>query len=185
MDKAKDELKKCGQPNGFATTIGYRSARRKEKAIAEAFQQSLGKVGIKLNVKPMPDDTYTSELCGKPSYLVENNVGLVRLRLGCRLEHRLRLPVADHRQPEINPEGGSSNSSVRIPEVDKLLDQLAVEPDAAKREEISTQIDKLVMEEAVIYPGIYAKAVAAAREERDQRVHQRRVRSATTTPRWA
>ena len=30
----------------------------------------------------------------------------------------------------INPEGGSPNFSVRIPAVDKLIDQLAVEPDA-------------------------------------------------------
>ena len=56
--------------------MGYRSSRDKEKKTAEAFQQSLGKVGIKVNVKPMADDTYTSENCGKPSYLVDNNVGL-------------------------------------------------------------------------------------------------------------
>ena len=37
----------------------------------------------------------------------------------------------------INPEGGSANFSVRIPEVDKLIDQLAVEQDEAKRAEIS------------------------------------------------
>ena len=33
----------------------------------------------------------------------------------------------------INPAGGSSNFTVRIPEVDKLLDQIAVEHDANKR----------------------------------------------------
>ena len=92
ISKAKDALKKCGQPNGFTTTIGYRSSRDKEKKVAEAFQQSLGKVGIKINIKPMPDDTYTSELCGKPSYLVAQQGRPLRLRLGCGLEHRLRLP---------------------------------------------------------------------------------------------
>ena len=59
----------------------------------------------------------------------------------------------------INPEGGSPNFSVRIPEVDKMIDQMAVEQDANKRAELSTQIDKPIMENADFYPGIYAKAV--------------------------
>ena len=40
-----------------------------------------------------------------------------------------------------------------------IVDQLAVEPDATKRADISTQVDKLVMENAALYPGIYAKGV--------------------------
>ena len=59
----------------------------------------------------------------------------------------------------INPEGGSANHSVRSDAVDKLLDQLAVEPDASKRADISTQVDQLVMEGAYLYPGVYAKGV--------------------------
>jgi len=102
VDKAKDALKKCGQPDGFSTTIGYRSSRDKEKKVAEAFQQSLDKVGIKVTIKAMPDDTYTSELCGKPSYLRQQR-GPLRLRLGCGLEHRLRLPGADRRQQDDQP----------------------------------------------------------------------------------
>ena len=34
----------------------------------------------------------------------------------------------------IQPTGGSSNTSVRIPEVDKMLDKATVEQDTAKRE---------------------------------------------------
>ena len=44
--KAKAALQACGQPNGFATNISYRTERPKEKATAEALQQSLAKVGI-------------------------------------------------------------------------------------------------------------------------------------------
>ncbi|MDQ1585611.1 MAG: peptide/nickel transport system substrate-binding protein, partial [Actinomycetota bacterium] len=42
--KAKQELAACGQPNGFSTNISYRAERPKEKATAEALQQSLAKV---------------------------------------------------------------------------------------------------------------------------------------------
>jgi peptide/nickel transport system substrate-binding protein len=157
--KAKDALKKCGQPDGFSTTIGYRSSRDKEKKVAEAFQQSLSKVGIKINIKAMPDDTYTSELCGKPSYLVDNNVGLCVYGWGAdwNTGYGYLAQIVDSRT--INPEGGSPNFAIRIPAVDKLVDQLAVEPDASKRADISTQIDQQVMDSAYIYPGIYAKAV--------------------------
>ena len=47
----------CGQPNGFATNIAYRADRPKEKAVAEALQQSLARVGIKLTLKPYPPAT--------------------------------------------------------------------------------------------------------------------------------
>ena len=159
VDKAKEELKKCGQPNGFTTTIGYRSSRDKEKKTAEAFQQSLGKVGIKVNIKAMPDDTYTSELCGKPSYLVDNKIGMCVYGWAAdwNTGYGYLAQLVDSRT--INPEGGSPNFAVRIPEVDKLIDQMAVEPDANKRSDIATQIDQLVMENAFYFPGIYSKAV--------------------------
>jgi len=40
-----------------------------------------------------------------------------------------------------------------------MLDEAATEQDAAKREEMWGEIDKRVMEEAVTYPGVYAKVV--------------------------
>ena len=59
----------------------------------------------------------------------------------------------------IRETGGSSNSSVRIPEVDTMLDEAAVETDNAKREALYGAIDKKVMEEAVIFPGLHAKSL--------------------------
>ena len=55
VDKAKAALTACGQPNGFATNMAYRAERPKEKATAEALQQSLARVGIKLTLKRLPD----------------------------------------------------------------------------------------------------------------------------------
>jgi len=157
--KAKAALKKCGQPNGFETTIGFRSSRDKEKAVAVAFQQSLAKVGIKLNVKPLDANGFTKAFCGKPSWVVANKVGLCVYGWGADWPtgYGFLSQLVDSRT--INPEGGSANHSVRDPEVDKLIDSLAVEPDADKRASISTEIDKLVMKDAYIYPGVYAKGV--------------------------
>ncbi|MFD0534003.1 ABC transporter substrate-binding protein [Actinomadura luteofluorescens] len=57
LAKAKSELQACGQPNGFSTKISARSDRPKEVAMAEAIQQSLAKVGIKVSIVQFPAAT--------------------------------------------------------------------------------------------------------------------------------
>ena len=157
--KAKAALKSCGQPDGFTINMGYRAERPKEKATAEAFQQSLAKVGIKVTPKPLAEGDYFSATCGLPSYVVKNNIGLCTNGWGADWNdgYGFLSQIVDSRV--IQPTGGSSNTSVRIPEVDKLLDQAVVEQDETKRNGLWGDIDKRVMEEAEIYPGLYSKAV--------------------------
>jgi peptide/nickel transport system substrate-binding protein len=157
LDKAKDELTKCGKPNGFSTNISYRIERPLEKATAEAFQQQLGKIGIKLTPKGYPKTDYFGTYAGNPPYVKKNSLGLVVNSWGADWNdgYGMLSQIVDSRV--IRNSGGSSNTSVRIPAVDKLLDQAAVETDVSKREDLYGQIDHLVMEQAVTYPGVYAK----------------------------
>ena len=159
LDKAKESLEKCGQPDGFETTIGFRAERPKEKATAEAFQQALARVGIKLTTKPLPDGTYFTETCGLPSYVVKNNLGLCTNGWGADWNdgYGFLSQIVDSRV--IRPAGGSSNTSVRIPEVDAMLDKALVTLDTEERNKMWGDIDRRVMEEAVIYPGVYSKAL--------------------------
>src|SRR5215213_5416353 len=147
------------QPNGFATNIAYRAERPKEKATAEAFQQALSRVGIKLTLKPFPQGEYFSSYAGNPPYVVKNKLGLVLNGWGADWPDGFGFlsQITDSRV--IRETGGSSNTSVRIPEVDKMLDSALQELDTDKRNQIWGQIDKRVMEEAVIYPGVYSKAL--------------------------
>jgi len=157
--KAKESLAKCGQPNGFATNIAYRNERPKEKATAEAFQQALEKVGIKLTLKGYAKADYFSSYAGNPPFVKANNLGLALNGWGADWPDGFGFlsQIVDSRV--IRETGGSSNTSVRIPEVDKLLDQAVNELDTAKRNAVWGQIDKRVMEEAVIFPGVYAKSL--------------------------
>ncbi|GLY05175.1 MULTISPECIES: ABC transporter substrate-binding protein [Actinoplanes] len=157
--KAKEALTACGQPNGFATNISYRAERPKEKAAAESLQQSLGKVGIQLTLKPFPQGDYFSQYAGNPGYVKSNNLGLVVNGWGADWNDGFGFlsQIVDSRV--IRETGGSSNTSVRIPEVDTMLDAAIAETDAAKREAAWAAIDKRVMEEAVIFPGIVAKSL--------------------------
>jgi peptide/nickel transport system substrate-binding protein len=159
LDAAKKSLEACGQPTGFETNIGYRAERPKEKAVSEAFQQALSRVGIKLTLKPYPANDYFAQYCGLPPFVVKNKLGL------CVNGWQADWPdgfgflsqIVDSRV--IRETGGSSNTSVRIPEVDKLLDSALNELDTDKRNQIWGQIDKRVMEDAVIYPGVYSKSL--------------------------
>src|SRR5215475_10170613 len=74
--KAKQELQACGQPNGFATGIAYRSDRPKEVATAQALQASLGQVGIKLSLHGFPSGTYFANFAGVPKYMHQHDIGM-------------------------------------------------------------------------------------------------------------
>jgi peptide/nickel transport system substrate-binding protein len=157
--KAKDALAKCGQPNGFATNIAYRAERPKEKATAESLQQALKRVGIELTLKPFPAGDYFSQYAGNPPYVKANGLGLAVNGWGADWNDGFGFlsQIVDSRV--IRPTGGSSNLSVMSPEVDKMLDDALAETDKTKREQLWGEIDKRVMEEAVILPGIFAKAL--------------------------
>lgn len=159
LDKAKEALTKCGQPSGFATNMAYRSDRPREKATAEAFQQALKRVGINLTLKGYPSGDYFSQYAGNPPFVVANKIGLATNGWGADWNDGFGFlsQIVDSRV--IRATGGSSNTSVRIPDVDKMLDAAIAETDTAKREKLWAPIDKRVMEEAVIYPGVYAKSL--------------------------
>jgi peptide/nickel transport system substrate-binding protein len=159
LDAAKKSLADCGQPNGFETNIGYRAERPKEKATAEAFQQALGRVGIKVTLKPFPQGDYFAQYCGLPPYVVKNKLGLCVNGWAADWPDGFGFlsQITDSRV--IRETGGSSNISVRIPEVDQMLDKALTELDTSKRNQMWGEIDKRVMQEAVIYPGVYSKAL--------------------------
>ncbi len=161
VDAAKKSLEACGQPNGFETNIAYRAERPKEKATAEAFQQALSRVGIKLTLKPYPQGDYFAQYCGLPPYVVKNKLGLCLNGWAADWPDGFGFlsQIVDSRV--IRETGGSSNTSVRIPEVDKMLDKALTELDTDKRNQDWGAIDKRVMEEAVIYPGVYSKSLLA------------------------
>lgn len=161
LDAAKKSLQACGQPNGFATNMGYRAERPKERATAEAFQQALGRVGIQITLKPYPQGDYFAQYCGLPPYVVKNKLGLCTNGWAADWPDGFGFlsQITDSRV--IRETGGSSNLSVRIPEVDKMLDQALTELNTDKRNQIWGEIDKRVMQDAVIYPGVYSKSLLA------------------------
>ena len=135
--------------------------------------------------KPLPEGDYFSATCRPPVVRGEEQHRHVRQRLGCRLARRLRLPVPDRRQPG-------------HPADRWLVQHVGPHPrgrhDARQghgragrgqaRNKMWAEIDKRVMEEAVIYPGVYAKAVLLRGRRTSRTCSSTRRSATTTTPRW-
>ncbi|RTL69780.1 MAG: ABC transporter substrate-binding protein [Pseudonocardiaceae bacterium] len=157
--KAKDELNQCGQPNGFTTSISYRAERPKEKATAETLQQSLAKAGINLEIKPYPLADYLKLYAGKPDFAKANGLGLMVYGWGADWPdgYGFLSQIVDSRT--IRATGGNSNLGVRDPAVDAIIDQAVNEQDKTKREQDWVDVDKKVMDDAYMLPGIWAKGL--------------------------
>ena len=76
MAAAKQQLQLCGQPNGFSTSLAYRSDRPKETAAATAIQASLALAGIKVTLKGFPSGPYYTDFAGVPSYVHSHDLGI-------------------------------------------------------------------------------------------------------------
>ena len=159
LDKAKQSLAACGKPNGFDATIAYRTERPKEKAVAEAMQAALKRVGINLTIKGLPQKGYFADFAGKPSYRDSNNLGLIENGWGADWNDGFGFlsQIVDSRT--IRDAGGSSNFSVYDSNVDKMIDDAMSQTDTGKRNALWGQIDQAVMKDAVILPGVWAKAL--------------------------
>lgn len=159
VNKAKEHLTACGQPNGFSTNIAYRNERPKEKATAEGLQQALAKAGIKTTLRPFPLADYTKLYAGKPDYAKANNLGIIVYGWGADWPDGFGFlsQIVDSRV--IRATGGNTNLGVKDPKVDELIDKAMLETDTAAREKAWSEVDKATMEGAYYIPGIWAKGL--------------------------
>lgn len=158
IEKAKDELKQCGKPDGFTTNISYRAERAAEKATAEALQQSLAKVGIQTELKAYPQSDYGKLYAGNVDFAKNNSLGLRVYGWGADWNDGFGFlsQIVDSRV--IRP-AGNTNFNVKSPEIDTLLDDAMSELDEDKRNALWADIDEKVMEGAYYLPGVWAKTL--------------------------
>jgi len=154
--KAKEQLAECGKPEGFSTVLSARSDRPKEVAAAEAIQQSLAKVGIKVEIKTYPSGDYFTKYAGAPSFTKSNKIGMSMMKWAADWPSGFGFlqQVVDGRA--IKPAGNTNLSNTDIKEVNQLFDDSMLENDTAKRNKMYAQIDRLVMESGDIVPLTYS-----------------------------
>jgi peptide/nickel transport system substrate-binding protein len=157
VNKARQQLQACGAGN-ISTNIAYRAERPREKAAAEAMQQALNKVGIQTQLKAFPQGDYFSAYAGKPEYARDNNLGIMAHGWGSDWPDGFGFlsQIVDSR---VIRDSGNSNLGVKVPEVDRLLDEASAAPDVTAAQAIWPQIDRKVMENAVYLPIIHATSL--------------------------
>ena len=157
--KAKRELAACGQPSGFSTTMAFRSDRPKEKATATAQQQALSRAGIKLTLQGYPSGKYFTNFAGVPNYVHQHDLGLAVGGWAPDWPDGYGMLYYLTAGPAIQAAGNTNIGELDSPVVNSLFTKAVATTDTAARNQIWSQIDREVMSQAVILPGVYAKSL--------------------------
>lgn len=158
LTKAKDELKQCGQPNGFATKIAT-SNKGKGPKVAVALQQGLARVGIKADIVAVDSSTYYSGFIGVPDNVHKRGLGLAVAGWGPDFptEYGFFESIVDGRA--IKQQGNSNYAELNDPAINDLIDQAQATTDVSKRKDIWHQVDQKVMDSADLLPFVADKAL--------------------------
>ncbi|MFI1166823.1 ABC transporter substrate-binding protein [Streptomyces sp. NPDC020801] len=155
--KAKDELKQCGKPNGFATTLTARSDRPAEVAAATAIQNSLKSVGITVDIKQFPSGKYFANFAGVPSYVHEHKLGMLSMAWGADWPTGYGFLDQIVDGAAIKPSGGNNLMELNDPKINGALKSAIANTDSAARTKAWGDIDKMVLDNASVVPLIYRK----------------------------
>ncbi|MEV6314618.1 ABC transporter substrate-binding protein [Streptomyces sp. NPDC051776] len=154
--KAKEELKACGKPNGFKTTIAVRNNKDVEVATAESLQASLKKIGVDVEVDQY-DGAQTSGIIGNPEVVKKKNYGIIIMGWGPDFPtvQGYGMPLWD--SSYILPNGNNNYAMIKDKSIDKKFDSFVAELDDTKREQIASDINKQVMEGGYYLPFVFEK----------------------------
>ncbi|MDQ0774347.1 peptide/nickel transport system substrate-binding protein [Streptomyces aurantiacus] len=156
--KAKEELKACGKPNGFKTTIAVRNNKPVEVATAESLQASLKKVGIDVEIDQF-DGAQTTGIIGAPANVKKKNYGIIIMGWGPDFPsvqgYGLPLWSGDY----ILESGNNNFALIDDKTIDGLFDSYTKELDDAKKADISKEINHKVMEGGYYLPFVFEKFI--------------------------
>ncbi|MET8949773.1 ABC transporter substrate-binding protein [Streptomyces sp. NPDC004393] len=156
--KAKDELKACGQPNGFSTTIAVRNNKPVEVATAQSLQASLKKIGINAQIDQY-DGSQTTGIIGSPDNVKKKGYGIIIMGWGPDFPsvQGYGLPLWD--SSYITQSGNNNYALIKDKTIDGLFDQYTKATDPSKQTEISTEINHKVMEGGYYLPFTFEKFI--------------------------
>ncbi|MEV0849835.1 ABC transporter substrate-binding protein [Streptomyces sp. NPDC049954] len=156
--KAKEELKACGKPNGFKTTIAVRSNKPVEVATAESLQASLKKVGIVADIDKY-DGSQIAGIIGNPKVVKQKGYGVVIMGWGPDFPsvQGYGQPLWDSRFTLSN--GNNNYALIDDKKIDGAFDEFTTELDASKKEEIAKSINHEVMEGGYYLPFVFEKFI--------------------------
>ncbi|MDT0609384.1 ABC transporter substrate-binding protein [Streptomyces lancefieldiae] len=156
--KAKEELKACGQPNGFKTTIAVRNNKPVEVATAESLQASLKKIGITVDIDQY-DGAQTAGIIGSPSNVQKKGYGIIIMGWGPDFPsvQGYGLPLWNSRY--IQESGNNNYALINDKSIDGLFEDYVNTLDDTGKAKIATEINHKVMEGGYYLPFVFEKFI--------------------------
>jgi peptide/nickel transport system substrate-binding protein len=159
LEAARRELSLAGMPDGFRTKIAARTDRRKEYLAAQALSRGLARVGIHAPVQGFTSGGYFEHHAGSPEFLRQHGIGIVMFGWGADFPdgYGFFQQIVDGRA--IKRKGNQNMGELDDPVVNALLDAGAESLDPVARARIWQDVDRLVMDHAVIVPYLYPRSL--------------------------
>ncbi|MFJ3225369.1 ABC transporter substrate-binding protein [Streptomyces sp. NPDC086783] len=158
ITKAKEELKACGKPNGFKTTIAVRNNKPVEVATAESLQASLKKIGVTVDIEQF-DGAQTTGIIGSPSNVKKKGYGIIIMGWGPDFPtvQGFGLPLWSGKY--ILESGNNNFAMIDDKTINGLFDDYVNELDEAKKVELAKEINHKVMEGGYYLPFVFEKFI--------------------------
>lgn len=123
--KAKQELKLCGKPNGFATKYAYSTPdASKGKGFANV-KSSLGRAGITVTAATTSAESYYNTFIGSPRNVKSQGLGIMAAGWGADFPTLYGFYQNIVNGSSIRDPGTSNYASINDPTVNKILDDTA------------------------------------------------------------
>jgi peptide/nickel transport system substrate-binding protein len=155
---ARAELEAAGMPEGFDTVIATQAG--KFRGVADALARSLARAGIQARVEELDVARYYREGLGLPATVRSRGLGLAVTDWGPDFpaEYGFAAPLVDGRH--IKPLGSNHNfAELNDPRINALIDEAQSQPDPLTRAKTWHEVDRAVMEQAVILPMTYDRTL--------------------------
>ena len=142
LERAKEEMRKAGFPNGLDEPVQLWVRGEGEVRVAQLFQQDLREIGIEIELKMVSFATYLKET-GKPRVAQAAFTGWHQ----DFPDPSNFMDILFHSR-SIHPENSENRSFYRNPKLDAILDRARPETDRAKRLSLYAEANAILAEEA-------------------------------------
>jgi peptide/nickel transport system substrate-binding protein len=156
---ARAQLTACGHPNGFSTNLAYRSDSGTEAAAAGALRIALARAGISVTLHGYSTGNYFLSTAGSPAYVHSHDLGLDFGDWLADWPDAWGWFDSIVNGNAIFPTGNVNIAELNDPVVNGDLAAMQQTTDASARNAYANKIDVQVMNDAVILPVVYSKAL--------------------------
>ena len=140
LDRARAALEECGQPDGFSTTMAVPDVQS-SLDVASVLAAQLEEVGIVVEIKPFPLDTFYATDVGKPSNVIGGGYGLVLATwtADSPTPAAFLAPLVDGRSIR-DTVGNANHALLNLPDINALVDQARAAGDTAEADGLWRQV---------------------------------------------